>query len=55
MNMLAKQNIGHVFSENPVEALSILKDNSKHQKVNISIIHLMLKENKTFLKLYNSF
>jgi hypothetical protein len=29
MNMLAKQNIGHVFSENPVEALSILKDNSK--------------------------
>jgi len=27
MNMLAKQNIGHAFSENPVEALSILKDN----------------------------
>jgi len=26
MNMLAKQNIGHVFSENPVEALTILKD-----------------------------
>ena len=26
MNMLAKQNIGQAFSENPVEALAILKE-----------------------------
>lgn len=29
MNMLAMQNIGQAFSENPVEALSILKQDSK--------------------------
>jgi len=30
MNMLAMQNIGQAFSENPVEALTILKDGSSH-------------------------
>jgi hypothetical protein len=32
MNMLALQNIGHVFSENPVEALNILKDKDEDKK-----------------------
>ena len=32
MNMLALQNIGHVFSENPVEALNILKDKDEDKR-----------------------
>ena len=34
MNMLAMQNIGSAFSENPVEALTILKDDPKQKRRN---------------------
>ena len=34
MNMLAMQNIGQAFSENPVEALSILQDEGENKRRN---------------------
>ncbi|CDW84976.1 protein monoglycylase ttll8 [Stylonychia lemnae] len=49
MNMLAMQNIGQAFSENPVEALTIFKEDPRQKRRNSNISRGTESQNQSFI------